>query len=209
MMGAGADGPARARRRFRHADGVGPTAYDASRYAPMPRPRSTRGSHASSAPRASGCAATEHMFFDAARITAVRQMILAEDEQGRRLALDKLLPEQRADFIQLFEVMAGLPVTNPPARSTAARIPATRRGRVRRGRDCGRGRHRLSQAPRGGTARIQPDARPSRVPSWRHLSRNLRDAGARDLRGGDLRWPREIGCGADPRSDDPAGRDPA
>jgi pyruvate,orthophosphate dikinase len=51
------------------------------------------------------------MFFDAARITAVRQMILAEDEQGRRMALDKLLPEQRADFIQLFEVMAGLPVT--------------------------------------------------------------------------------------------------
>jgi pyruvate,orthophosphate dikinase len=51
------------------------------------------------------------MFFDAARITSVRQMILAEDEKGRRVALDKLLPEQRADFIQLFEVMAGLPVT--------------------------------------------------------------------------------------------------
>jgi len=58
-----------------------------------------------------GLCRTEHMFFDAARITAVRQMILAEDEKGRRLALDKLLPEQRADFIQLFEVMAGLPVT--------------------------------------------------------------------------------------------------
>ncbi|WP_034160460.1 pyruvate, phosphate dikinase [Sphingomonas sp. ERG5] len=58
-----------------------------------------------------GLCRTEHMFFDAARITAVRQMILAEDEKGRRAALDKLLPEQRADFIQLFEVMAGLPVT--------------------------------------------------------------------------------------------------
>ncbi|MEO8374815.1 MAG: pyruvate, phosphate dikinase [Sphingomonas bacterium] len=58
-----------------------------------------------------GLCRTEHMFFDAARITAVRQMILAEDEAGRRLALEKLLPEQRADFIQLFEVMAGLPVT--------------------------------------------------------------------------------------------------
>jgi pyruvate,orthophosphate dikinase len=58
-----------------------------------------------------GLCRTEHMFFDAARITAVRQMILAEDEKGRRVALDKLLPEQRADFIQLFEVMAGLPVT--------------------------------------------------------------------------------------------------
>jgi len=58
-----------------------------------------------------GLCRTEHMFFDAARITAVRQMILAEDEIGRRAALDKLLPEQRSDFVQLFEVMAGLPVT--------------------------------------------------------------------------------------------------
>jgi pyruvate,orthophosphate dikinase len=58
-----------------------------------------------------GLCRTEHMFFDAARITAVRQMILAEDEQGRRLALEKLLPEQRADFTEIFEIMAGLPVT--------------------------------------------------------------------------------------------------
>jgi pyruvate, orthophosphate dikinase len=58
-----------------------------------------------------GLCRTEHMFFDAARITAVRQMILANDEKGRRLALDKLLPEQRGDFAALFEVMAGLPVT--------------------------------------------------------------------------------------------------
>jgi pyruvate,orthophosphate dikinase len=58
-----------------------------------------------------GLCRTEHMFFDAGRISAVRQMILAEDETGRRAALDKLLPEQRADFIAIFEVMAGLPVT--------------------------------------------------------------------------------------------------
>ncbi len=58
-----------------------------------------------------GLCRTEHMFFDAARITAVREMILAEDEKGRRAALAKLLPEQRADFVGLFEVMAGLPVT--------------------------------------------------------------------------------------------------
>lgn len=58
-----------------------------------------------------GLCRTEHMFFDAARITAVRQMILASDETGRRAALDKLLPEQRADFIEIFEVMAGLPCT--------------------------------------------------------------------------------------------------
>jgi pyruvate,orthophosphate dikinase len=58
-----------------------------------------------------GLCRTEHMFFDAARITAVRQMILATDEAGRREALAKLLPEQRADFKQIFEIMAGLPVT--------------------------------------------------------------------------------------------------
>ena len=58
-----------------------------------------------------GLCRTEHMFFDAGRITCVRQMILAEDEKGRRAALDKLLPEQRSDFTEIFEIMAGLPVT--------------------------------------------------------------------------------------------------
>ncbi len=58
-----------------------------------------------------GLCRTEHMFFDPARIGAVRQMIMASDERGRRAALDKLLPFQRADFIELFRIMAGLPVT--------------------------------------------------------------------------------------------------
>ncbi|MDR6125566.1 pyruvate,orthophosphate dikinase [Sphingomonas sp. SORGH_AS802] len=58
-----------------------------------------------------GLCRTEHMFFDAGRITAVRQMILASDEKGRRAALDRLLPEQRSDFAEIFTVMAGLPVT--------------------------------------------------------------------------------------------------
>ncbi len=58
-----------------------------------------------------GLCRTEHMFFDAERILAVRQMILADDEAGRRAALAKILPMQRADFEQLFEIMAGLPVT--------------------------------------------------------------------------------------------------
>ncbi|HEY0270912.1 MAG TPA: pyruvate, phosphate dikinase [Sphingomonas sp.] len=58
-----------------------------------------------------GLCRTEHMFFEAGRITAVRQMILAEKEAGRRAALEKLLPEQRADFAAIFEIMAGLPVT--------------------------------------------------------------------------------------------------
>jgi len=58
-----------------------------------------------------GLCRTEHMFFQADRISAVRQMILAEDEAHRRGALAKLLPEQRGDFRELFEIMAGLPVT--------------------------------------------------------------------------------------------------
>jgi pyruvate,orthophosphate dikinase len=58
-----------------------------------------------------GLCRTEHMFFDAERISAVRQMILAEDEKGRRAALAKLLPAQRGDFEQIFRIMAGLPVT--------------------------------------------------------------------------------------------------
>jgi pyruvate,orthophosphate dikinase len=58
-----------------------------------------------------GLCRTEHMFFDAARISAVRQMILAENEAGRRKALAKLLPEQRSDFVEIFTTMAGLPCT--------------------------------------------------------------------------------------------------
>ncbi len=58
-----------------------------------------------------GLCRTEHMFFDADRIMAVREMILAEREDGRRAALAKLLPEQRSDFEAIFEVMAGLPCT--------------------------------------------------------------------------------------------------
>ena len=58
-----------------------------------------------------GLCRTEHMFFEADRILAVREMILAENEAGRRAALAKLLPMQRQDFVELFEIMAGYPVT--------------------------------------------------------------------------------------------------
>ncbi len=58
-----------------------------------------------------GLCRTEHMFFDGERIVAVREMILADNEQGRRAALAKLLPMQRQDFAELFEIMTGLPVT--------------------------------------------------------------------------------------------------
>jgi len=58
-----------------------------------------------------GLCRTEHMFFEGDRITAMREMILAGSEGGRRTALAKLLPMQRSDFIELFEIMKGLPVT--------------------------------------------------------------------------------------------------
>ncbi len=58
-----------------------------------------------------GLCRTEHMFFNPERIGAVRQMIMAHDERGRRIALAKLLPFQREDFRELFHIMAGLPVT--------------------------------------------------------------------------------------------------
>jgi pyruvate, orthophosphate dikinase len=58
-----------------------------------------------------GLCRTEHMFFDEDRIRAVREMILAEDEKTRRVALAKLLPMQRADFVELFKIMGKLPVT--------------------------------------------------------------------------------------------------
>jgi pyruvate,orthophosphate dikinase len=58
-----------------------------------------------------GLCRTEHMFFEETRIRTVREMILADDEQQRRAALAKLLPMQRADFVELFEIMQGMPVT--------------------------------------------------------------------------------------------------
>ena len=58
-----------------------------------------------------GLCRTEHMFFEASRIKAVRKMIVAQDEKARRDALMTILPYQKQDFVEIFKVMAGLPVT--------------------------------------------------------------------------------------------------
>ncbi len=58
-----------------------------------------------------GLCRTEHMFFESDRIIAVREMILSDDLDGRKKALDKLLPMQRGDFKEIFKIMSGLPVT--------------------------------------------------------------------------------------------------
>ncbi|MBI1731916.1 MAG: pyruvate, phosphate dikinase [Gammaproteobacteria bacterium] len=75
-----------------------------------------------------GLCRTEHMFFGEQRITAMREMILAEDEKGRRAALKKLLPFQRRDFEGIFRAMDGLPVTirllDPPLHEFLPQTPA-------------------------------------------------------------------------------------
>jgi pyruvate,orthophosphate dikinase len=75
-----------------------------------------------------GLCRTEHMFFEGARILAMREMILAQDEAGRRRALDKLLPMQRGDFEAIFRAMEGYPVTirllDPPLHEFLPRTEA-------------------------------------------------------------------------------------
>ena len=130
-----------------------------------------------------GLCRTEHMFFDPERISAVRQMIMASDEAGRRAALALLLPFQRADFHELFLIMGDLPVTirllDPPLHEFLPHADAELEdGGARAGRQ-----HRGDAAAGGGTGGSQPDAGPSRLPAGGDLSGDLRDAGAGDLRG--------------------------
>jgi pyruvate,orthophosphate dikinase len=74
-----------------------------------------------------GLARTEHMFFDSDRILAMREMVCASDEPARRTALARILPMQRQDFVELFEIMDGAPVTirllDPPLHEFLPRQP--------------------------------------------------------------------------------------
>src|SRR5204863_170276 len=83
-----------------------------------------------------GLCRTEHMFMAEERLPVVREMILAEDEQGRRAALDKLLPMQQGDFEAIFEAMAGLPVTirllDPPLHEFLPPLEQAKDERMRR-----------------------------------------------------------------------------
>ncbi len=152
-----------------------------------------------------GLCRTEHMFFDDERIIAVREMIMADDSDGRRKALAKILPMQRGDFVELFRIMKGLPVTirllDPPLHEFLPKTDAEMQAvATATGKD-------LSDDPpaRRGPAREQPDARPSRLPPRHHLAGDLRDAGAGDLRG---RRRRDEGNrrGGRARDHDPADR---
>ena len=117
-----------------------------------------------------GLCRTEHMFADADRLGLMREMILAADEDGRRAALDRLLPIQQADFEGIFEVMAGLPVTirllDWPLHEF---LPAV-------DEEQDEADARADQVAAG----VEPDARLARVPARALLPGDLRDAGARD-----------------------------
>ena len=89
MLGAVPTIAAGALRRFRDADGLGRRRPRACGCAPMPRRRPTRARRAQFGAEGIGLCRTEHMFFEAERIVAVREMILADDEKGRRAALAK------------------------------------------------------------------------------------------------------------------------
>ncbi|HKW53857.1 MAG TPA: pyruvate, phosphate dikinase [Stellaceae bacterium] len=94
-----------------------------------------------------GLCRTEHMFFDEDRIVAVREMILADDVDGRRKALAKILPMQRKDFVEIFRIMKGLPVTirllDPPLHEFLPKTDKEMQELVRTtGKDLGAIQHR-------------------------------------------------------------------
>ena len=152
-----------------------------------------------------GLCRTEHMFFNAERILAVREMILADDLAGRKIALAKLLPMQRGDFQDIFRIMAGLPVTirllDPPLHEF---IPHGDEGIAEVAKAAGADPAKL-RARAHALAEANPMLGHRGCRLGHHISRDLRDAGPGDIRSG----PR---CGGEKRqacrarNHDPAGR---
>ena len=132
-----------------------------------------------------GLCRTEHMFFDAERIAAVREMILAETQAARVARAGQARSRTSAqDFVGIFQVMGARPVTirflDPPLHEF---LPHTR-GRLRRCRRGHRARRQGAAGAREGAGREQSDARLPRLPAGDRLPGNLRHAGARGVRGG-------------------------
>ena len=160
-----------ARRRARQADGVGrsvPRGCKVRTNADTPTDARTARSFGA---EGIGLCRTEHMFFQPERILAVREMILADDEAGRRAALAKILPMQRGDFVEIFRVMDGLPVTirllDPPLHEFLPHTQARDRGgrardRQARERDRGEGRASCTRSTR--CSAIAAAASRSRIP---------------------------------------------
>ena len=153
-----------------------------------------------------GLCRTEHMFFGGERITAMREMILADyDRRAREAALAKLLPMQRDDFAGIFRAMGERPVTirtlDPPLHEFLPHDDEDAGGDWRP--TIGVPVERIGRQGRR-AARVQPDARPPRLPARHRLSRDHAHAGAGDPRG---RLHRQEGGRRRPSRDhDPAGR---
>ena len=142
--------------------------------------------------RGIGLCRTEHMFFGEGRIPIVQRMILADNEADRRAALNELLPMQREDFYGVFKGMKGTPVTirtiDPPLHEFLPKredlMVEIAVMEVEGAEGQGARRQEGAARARRAAARVQPDARPSRRASRHHLSRDHRDADARDHGGG-------------------------
>jgi pyruvate, orthophosphate dikinase len=130
-----------------------------------------------------GLTRTEHMFFEGDRIDAMREMILADTIDARREALAKLLPYQREDFEGIFRALDGRPATirflDPPLHEF---VPHDEKAQADLAKKL-RLPVETVEGPCSGPARVQPDARPPRLPPRDQLSRDLRDAGPRRVRG--------------------------
>ncbi len=148
-----------------------------------------------------GLCRTEHMFFEGDRIIAVRQMILADDLEGRQKALAKLLPLQQGDFEGIFRALAGRPacirLLDPPLHEFLPQHDNPK-GQQEVAQQLGISVETGEQA-RSRAARIQPDARLPRLPLGHQVPRNHRDASPGDFpsrRGGAGRR-RESAAGSD------------
>ena len=139
----------------------------ARRSAPTPTPPRTPPRPASSAPRGSASAAPSTCSSARQRIVAMRKMILADDEAGRKAALDELEPFQREDFIGIFEAMDGLPVTirllDPPLHEF---LPHDEKGQAEVAKQLGVDVEEGQAAGRA-APRVQPDARASAAAACR------------------------------------------
>ena len=139
-----------------------------------------------------GLCRTEHMFFAEDRIPIMQKMILARTKEEREKYLDQLLPLQKQDFIGLYREMEGFPVTirllDPPLHEFLPKREELMVEIARIGTDGQRQRHAGRKTPaaraRRGTARVQSDVGPARVPTRHHHAGNYPHAGARHHRGG-------------------------
>jgi pyruvate,orthophosphate dikinase len=127
-----------------------------------------------------GLTRTEHMFFEGNRIDSMREMILADNLEDRKAALAKLLPYQREDFTGIFKALRGFPATIACSIRRCTSFCHTRKSSrwISRRRSAS---SRVHPATRRAAPRIQPDARPSRLPPRDRLPGDHRNAGARDL----------------------------